>query len=45
VDEAEEDAGETEEGSGTGRLIMIFVGIMILLGGLWFAWTTFAKKG
>jgi protein phosphatase len=32
------------EGSGTGRLIMIFVGIMILLGGLWFAWTTFAKK-
>ena len=44
ADEAEEGDDEVvEEGSGTGRLIMIFVGIMILLGGLWFAWTTFAK--
>jgi serine/threonine protein phosphatase PrpC len=46
ADEPEEDgAEETEERSGTGRLIMIFLGIMVLLGGLWFAWTTFAKKG
>ena len=43
--EGEEEYEEEEEGSGTGRLIMIFVGVMILLGGLWFAWTTFLKKG
>jgi hypothetical protein len=42
--EAEDDADE-DEGSGTGRLVMIFVGVMVLLGGLWFAWTTFGKKG
>jgi PPM family protein phosphatase len=44
-DEAEDGDDDVEEGSGAGRLIMIFIGIMILLGGLWFAWTTFGKKG
>ena len=43
-DETEEEEGE-EESSGTGRLILIFIGVMVLLGGLWFAWTTFGKKG
>ena len=46
VDRAEDnDEAHVEEASGTGRLIVIFVGIMVLLGGLWFAWTMFAKKG
>jgi protein phosphatase len=43
--EEDEDGDESDEGSGTGRLIMIFIGIMVLLGGAWFAWTTFGKKG
>jgi hypothetical protein len=42
VEELETDA---PEGSGAARLIMIFVGIMVLLGALWFAWTTFGGKG
>jgi protein phosphatase len=41
--EAADDEGSQR--SGTGRLIMIFVGIMVLLGALWFAWTTFGGKG
>jgi serine/threonine protein phosphatase PrpC len=41
-DDSEEDE---EEGIGTGRLIMIFIGVMVLLGGAWFAWTTFGKQG
>src|SRR3954462_403527 len=41
----DDDEDEADEGSGSTRLIMIFVGIMILLGGLWFAGTTFGKKG
>jgi PPM family protein phosphatase len=45
AEELEDEEEEEDESSGMGRLIMIFVGVMILLGGLWFAWTTFAKKG
>ena len=41
----EEDQEEVEESSGAGRLVMIFIGIMVVLGGLWFAWTTYGKKG
>jgi protein phosphatase len=41
----EEEDEEEEEASGSGRLIMIFIGVMVVLGGLWFAWTTFGKKG
>ena len=26
-------------------MVGIFVGIMVLLGALWFAWTTFGSKG
>ena len=43
--EEEEDDDEAEEGSGMTRLILIFIAIMVLLGGAWFAWTTFGKKG
>jgi hypothetical protein len=43
----DDDDGEDQpvESSGTARLIMIFVGIMVILGGLWFAWTAYSKKG
>ena len=46
VDEGEEGDEEEEEDDdeadgGTGRLIMIGVGVMLLLGALWFAWTKF----
>ncbi len=33
------------EASDRGRLIMVFIGVMVALGGLWFAWTTFSNKG
>ena len=41
----EEEGDEEDETSGTTRLILIFVGVMVVLGGLWFAWQTFFKKG
>jgi protein phosphatase len=44
-DGMDEEAEEEEETSGTTRLILIFVGVMVVLGGLWFAWQTFFKKG
>ncbi|MEO5567127.1 MAG: Stp1/IreP family PP2C-type Ser/Thr phosphatase [Gemmatimonadaceae bacterium] len=43
-DDMEEDDAE-EGGSGTGRLIVIFIGVMVVLAGLWFAWTKFGKQG
>jgi protein phosphatase len=44
ADESADEDGD-DEGSGTGRLIMIFVGVMVVLAAAWFAWTTFGKKG
>jgi serine/threonine protein phosphatase PrpC len=41
----EEEEEDDEEGGNTARLAMIFVGVMVVLGGLWFAWTKYGKKG
>jgi PPM family protein phosphatase len=43
--EMESEEEDEEESTGTTRLILIFVGVMVVLGGLWFAWQTFFKKG
>lgn len=45
TDAEDEEEEEPSESSGTARLILIFIGVMAVLGGLWFAWTTFVKKG
>jgi protein phosphatase len=36
---------EPEPPATSGRLIMIFIAVMVVLAGAWFAWTTFGKKG
>jgi protein phosphatase len=46
AESVEEEAMEDdEESGGTTRLVLIFIGVMVVLGGLWFAWTKFGKKG
>jgi protein phosphatase len=44
AEDSDEEEPDDDEPSGTGRLIMIFIGVMVLLGAAWFAWTTFGKK-
>ena len=48
VDEAEEydeseGDDEDDDGPGAARLVIIFIGVMVVLAGLWFAWTKFGK--
>jgi protein phosphatase len=41
----EEVEDDDDESGSTSRLIVIFIAVMVILGGLWFAWTKFGKKG
>jgi hypothetical protein len=45
ADEEYEDEEDDDEGGSTARLAMVFIGVMVLLAGAWFAWTKFGKTG
>jgi protein phosphatase len=41
----DDDDEDDDEGGSTARLAMVFIGVMVLLAGAWFAWTKFGKTG